>query len=179
MAEGAIERGIAPGFPRSTWLYMVSEPRPGVPTAYHFKNLLQTQSVSTRQPTSDPLGRFSLWSQAALPIRSAVLLRACEPSEARGRWIPNIQLHASHPSMLRHSFSILRFPALREPKGSSRQILYFIGRFPILQAPKLLALHVMGWESTTDPNLVSPKGNICEGDGLFSVDSASVTWIPS
>ena len=47
------------------------------------------------------------------------------------RFMPNIQQYFGHLS------PTLRFLALREPKGSCRQILYFIGLFPNLQDLKL------------------------------------------
>ena len=46
-------------------------------------------------------------------------------------FMPNIQRYFGHLA------PTLRFLALREPRGSSRQILYFIGLFPNLQDLKL------------------------------------------
>jgi len=54
-----------------------------------------------------------------------------------------------------HFSPTLRFLALRDPRGSCRQILYFIGLFPNLQDLKLHYYHLMDKrESTADATLV-------------------------
>ena len=72
--------------------------------------------------------------------------------------IDALQVSSFMPDIKRcfgHFAPTLQFLALREPRGSCRQILYFIGLFPNLQDLKLCyRLPVVEQESTTDPELV-------------------------
>jgi hypothetical protein len=64
-------------------------------------------------------------------------------------FMPNIRRYFGHLS------PTLRFLALKEPEGSCRQILYFIGLFPNLQDLKLhYTVPRDELESTADPTLV-------------------------
>ena len=71
--------------------------------------------------------------------------------------IDNLQIPAFMPDIQRwfgHFSPTLRFLALKEPKGSCRQILYFIGLFPNLQDLKLnYPLPADEKESTADATL--------------------------
>jgi hypothetical protein len=75
--------------------------------------------------------------------------------------IDNLQVSSFMPNIQQcfgHFAPTLRFLALKEPAGSPRQILYFIGLFPNLQDFKLLyALPEMGRESAADADLVPPS----------------------
>ena len=64
-------------------------------------------------------------------------------------FMPNIQRYFGHFA------PTLRFLALKEPEGSCRQILYFIGLFPNLQDLKLFYERpIEEWESAADGELV-------------------------
>jgi hypothetical protein len=64
-------------------------------------------------------------------------------------FIPDLQQYFGHLS------PTLRFLALREPKGSSRQIMYFIGLFPNLQDLKLqYPILIKEYENAIDTTLV-------------------------
>ena len=64
-------------------------------------------------------------------------------------FMPNIQRYFGH------FIPTLRFLALREPGGSSREILYFIGFFPNLQDLKICYdFPVEGWEDAAGADLV-------------------------
>ena len=64
-------------------------------------------------------------------------------------FMPNIQQYFGHLA------PTLRLLALKDPKGSWRQILYFIGLFPNLQDFKLLySMPRNGQDGTADPDLV-------------------------
>jgi hypothetical protein len=72
--------------------------------------------------------------------------------------IDNLQVSSFMPSIQRyfgHLSPTLRFLALKEPEGSCRQILYFIGLFPNLQDLKLhYSIPIDEQESTADATLV-------------------------
>ena len=54
-----------------------------------------------------------------------------------------------------------------KPPSSSLSTCVCFYYTPFSSVVRGFALHVMGWESTTDPNLVSPEGNVREGDGCY------------
>jgi hypothetical protein len=63
-------------------------------------------------------------------------------------FVPNAQKYFGHLA------PTLQFLALKEPKGSCREILYFIGLFPRLQDLKLCSSHTKEEENTADLALV-------------------------
>jgi hypothetical protein len=75
--------------------------------------------------------------------------------------IDYLQVSSFMPNIQRcfgHFAPTLRFLALREPRGSCRQILYFIGLFPSLQDLKLCySSPTKELESETDADLIPPS----------------------
>jgi len=140
---------------------------------------LPCRGITTRYFWPRPLkksyefGLLSLVKRFRIRLDSYSLLDACFTSDRFGRrtlryisaltnlqelgidylqipsFMPNIQRYFGHFS------PTLRFLALRNPRGSCRQILYLIGLFPNLQDLKI-CYESPGdeWESAGDPTLV-------------------------
>jgi hypothetical protein len=74
-------------------------------------------------------------------------------------FMPNINKYFGH-------FPTLRSLALRRPKASCRQLLYFIGLFPYLQDLKLFAFDPAKEDSTTDKLVLVPPSKPTLGGWL-------------
>ena len=84
------------------------------------------------------MGNYDEFTPGWLGIRTMRRFSALTNLQELG--IDNLQVSKFMPRIRRsfgHFSPTLRFLALKEPKGSSRQILYFIGLFPNLQDLKL------------------------------------------
>jgi len=89
-------------------------------------------------------------------------------------FIPSIQQYFGHFSLTFHSLT------LREPKGSPRQIIYFIGLFKYLEDLKLLYDRVYSQgEPADDPTLVlpfiPPSARAADSDVFHEGDMAAVS----